>query len=271
MLLKRSESIVTVMIREGDPVTVIVKSRGRLREYYFKARRDTTYMTVAGPILGSELVGAKYGSSLQLPGGLAYVLPPTPREKIEGFYERETQVIYRRDAWLIVDEAGLERGKRVLEGGVGSGFLTTVLALSVCPDGRVYGYDIKKSSIEVTRRNIEKYMGHLAQCVELKEGDVRKGVAEKDLDAAVLDIPEPWEALDSLWDALKEGSPLVVFVPSMNQLIKIVEAVSDSDRWILLRAIETDEREISIEKGAVRPGKAVPFMGYVVSLRKVNP
>lgn len=259
------------MIREGDPVTVAVKVRGRLKQYHFIVRRNSTYMTAAGHIAGSEIIGMEYGSSLRIAGGTAYILPPTPRELMENFYERGTQVIYRRDAWAIVDEAGLSRGARVLEGGVGSGFLTTVLALAVCPGGMVYGYDIREDYLEVARRNIERYMGQIAQCVELKRGDVREDVAERDLDAAVLDIPEPWEALDTLWKALKGGSPLVIFVPSMNQLTKVVEAVSDSPHWLLMRAIEMDEREISAERGAVRPARAAPFMGYIISLRKVIP
>ncbi|MCX8195937.1 MAG: tRNA (adenine-N1)-methyltransferase [Acidilobaceae archaeon] len=256
------------MIEEGELVAVVVRYRGGIRTYYFTAKRGAAYSTPAGLIRGSDMVGAEYGSSLRLAEGVAFLIKPTRREIMEESFERATQVIYPREARLIVEEADLGPGKRVVEGGTGSGFMTAYLASAVCPGGKVYSYDLREDSLSIARRNLER--AGLLECVELKLGDVRREVAEEGLDAAVLDVPDPWEALDHLWGKLKGGAPLVVFVPTMNQLVRLSQRAFESEGWVLVRAVELLEREIEVSKDSVRPSRFNPFMGYVAVLRRVR-
>ncbi|MCS7107099.1 MAG: methyltransferase domain-containing protein [Acidilobaceae archaeon] len=257
------------MIAEGELVTVVVKYRGGLRKYYLRARKGATYTTPAGIIRGADMIGAEYGDAVRLAEGVAYLLKPTRREVMEESLERVTQVIYAREARFAVEEADLAPGQRVLEGGTGSGFLTIYLASAVCPGGKVYSYDVKEENLAAARRNLETF-GEIAKCVELKLGDVRRDVAERELDAGFLDVPEPWEALDHLWERMKGGAPLVVFLPSMNQLVKLISHVSELEGWIATRVTELMEREIEVSREVVRPSRFNPFMGYLVFLRKVR-
>ena len=256
------------VVNEGDLVVLAVVRGGSVRSYYFKVRSVNVYSTIAGMVRGSSIVGRGYGECFELADGEACVLKPTLREILDNFYERATQVVYPKDAGLISFELGLKPGMRVLEGGTGSGFLTSEIARIVCPTGRVYSYDVKAENLEVAERNLR--MSGLLDCVELKLGDVRAGVREEDLDAAVLDIPDPWEALEPLSRNLKPSAPLVAFIPTLNQVVKLVDIVMKSKNWILVRIVEVSERDLDFSREAIRPSKTTTFTGYIAVLRKVN-
>jgi len=258
------------IVRNGDPIVVAVKTRGSIRLYYFTVYSDRVYSTIAGSLPGSRIVSKSYGSVIELADGEAYILKPTLRDLLENFYERVTQVIYPKDALLIALEADLKPGSRILEGGTGSGFLTTIIANIVCPQGRVYTYDIKPYNIEVAKRNILSFNPNLLECIEFKVGDIRSKIFEDNLDSAVLDIPDPWEALDTLWLSLKSGAPLIVFIPSMNQLVKLTDKVLYAKGWIIEKVIETYEREVEVTLESIRPSRISPFTGFIVVLRRVD-
>ena len=256
-------------VPEGSPVLLIVVAGERVRHYYVWARRGKLYSTIAGVVRGDEIVGAEWGSSIELAGGArAYILKPTLSQLMEEFYERVTQVIYPKDLGYIVLRAGIARGSRVLEGGTGSGFLTTVLALTVCPEGKVYTYDVKEDNLRVAARNL-RLAGLLSDCVEFRLGDVRRGVELTGLDAVFLDIPDPWEALGALRDSVKLGSPAVVFLPTMTQLDKLLSLKPGG--WIVESAHEIMLRDIEMVAGAVRPSpRMIGHTGYIIVLRRVT-
>ncbi|MEM1873706.1 MAG: tRNA (adenine-N1)-methyltransferase [Acidilobaceae archaeon] len=255
-------------MQRGDPIVFFVVSARFSKPYYFRVYEDRTYATPLGVVRGSDIVGLRYGSRVELVDGHAFILKPTLRELLDHFMERSTQVVYPKDSGLMSFEAGLKPGMRVLEGGVGSGFLTIEIARIVCPGGRVYAYDLKPENIAVASRNLE--LAGLLECVEMRHGDVRKTLDLSDLDAAFLDIPDPWEALDSLWSALKLSAPLVAFVPTMNQLVKLAEIAYETPGWILQSVRETSERLIEVSRESIRPSSLTPFTGYIVLLRKVE-
>lgn len=255
------------VIREGDLIVLAVSRGGSTRTYHIRVRSTAVYSTIAGVLRGSDLIGRTYGECLELVEGSVCLLKPTLRELIENFYERVTQVIYPKDAGIISFELGLKPGMRVLEGGTGSGFLTTELARIVCPTGRVYSYDLKAENLKVAERNLE--LSGLLECVELKIGDVRMGVEERGLDAGALDIPDPWEALGNLWISFKPSAPLVALIPTMNQIIKLQNWLREASGWILVKVIEVTEREIEFSWEAIRPSRASTFTGYIAVLRRV--
>ena len=255
-------------IKEDDYVFLIAESRGKRKEHLFKATPGSVYSTIAGTLNGDDLIGLEWGSVLELQAGKVYVLPPTRYEIMMRLFERTGQVIYPKDLGYIVEVSGIMPGMTVLEAGVGSGFLTTTLAIVVGKEGKVIGYDVRKEAIESVRRNLER-LG-LMDRVELRLGDIRKGVTEKSIDAIFLDVPDPWEALRVLHNNVKGGAPVVVFVPTFNQLEKIYKQLVDKGLYIIQEAVEILRREIEVKPGATRPStQMVGHTGYIVLLRKI--
>ena len=256
-------------VREGDKILLLVESEGRRRQYYVRVERGHVYSTIAGNVKSESILGRLVGEALELPLGRAYILEPTITEVMEHFYERRTQVIYPKDSGFMALIAGLRPGMRVLEAGVGSGFLTTVIALHVCPHGRVYGFDVKREYLEVARTNLE--MSGFSSCVELALGDVRRGVGIEGLDAAMLDLPDPWEALEALAPSIKLGAPVVVFLPTYNQVEKVSRWARSRRSYVVQGVYETMLREVEDSPGAVRPSpRMVGFTGFIVLLRRIR-
>ena len=83
-------------------------------------------------------------------------------------------------------------------------------------------------------------------------------------------MPDPWEALDVLWPALKPSSPLIVFLPTYNQVEKLAARIRD-DRWVVQTALETMMRYLEPVPGAVRPStRTIGFTGFILVLRRVG-
>lgn len=160
-------------------------------------------------------------------------------------------------------------GSKVIEGGIGSGFLTTLLAKYVGDEGHVYAYDINKDNIEVALRNL-KMLG-LDKRVTLRNKDIRSELEDFEADGAVLDIPDPWNALESLSKALRSSSPLIAFTPTVNQVEKLVNRVNELGIAVDLRVYEVLLREYDVKKDALRPKtRMVGHTGYITFMRIVG-
>jgi tRNA (adenine57-N1/adenine58-N1)-methyltransferase len=254
-------------VSPGDLVLVIVESGDRRREYFFRASHNAVYTTIAGVLPGHALIGKPWGSRIDLQNGRAYLLPPTLRDLQEHYFRRVGQVIYPKDLGYIIVSTGLRCGMKVLEAGVGSGFLTSTLASILCCGGKLIGYDVRQDALDAVERNLR--IAGLQDCVELRLGDVREGVPDSDLDAVFLDLPDPWNAAKALWPSLKPGAPLIVFLPTYNQVEKMASAAPQLG-YVLQETVELLLREVEARPGAVRPStRMVGHTGFILLLRRL--
>jgi tRNA (adenine57-N1/adenine58-N1)-methyltransferase len=241
----------------------------RKRKFLVKLEQGKKISSDRGTIATDNIVGKPIGSSfitsLNVRG---WVLKPLLIDYLEKGIKRATQVIYPKDLGFMILMLGIESGSRVLEAGVGSGNTTAVLAYFVKPLGHVYGYEVRKEFIEIAKNNIAR-LG-LDKYVTIKHGDIKEGIEERDLDAAVIDIPDPWEALNNIYIALKPSAPVAFFVPSMQQLIKLYDALNSHGGFIDIKAYEILLREIELSPTSVRPAtRMIGHTGYIVFARKV--
>lgn len=187
-----------------------------------------------------------------------------------GVVRRGPQVVGLKDALVLVGRLGISAGKTVVEGGSGSGSLSIVLGYFVSPIGRVFSYDNREEHLRVARKNVES--AGLGGVVYFKVGDIYKGVDERDVDAFVLDVPEPWRALESAWRALKPGGWLGCFVPTYNQAERVMREAMEMG-FLAVRCTETLEREmVLVGKGdcrGMRPSfDMLGHTGFVVTMRR---
>ncbi len=254
-------------IAEGDWVTAIVEGRERHRQYTFRIFRNRSYSTFAGSFKGDQAIGLEWGSELDLEKGKAYLLRPTVYDMINHVLPRRSQVVYPKDAAYIAAAAGLVPGMRVLEAGAGSGFLTIWAAIHVCPTGHVVSYDVRDDMLKLASDNVSA-LG-LSDCVDLKKGDVRAGVQESNIDALLLDVPDPWEALRALWPSLRLSAPAVVFVPTANQVSKLLLWLQASGGYVVQEVVELIKREWEHRGDALRPAvRMIGHTGFIILLRR---
>jgi tRNA (adenine57-N1/adenine58-N1)-methyltransferase len=161
----------------------------------------------------------------------------------------------------------IESGNTVLEAGIGSGSLTIALATAVSPDGIVISYDKREDFIKHTMKNLIN--ARLDKYVTIQNRDVTEGISEKNLDAIIFDIPNPWDAVNHVWRVLKPGGYFCSYSPLISQVEKTVKKIRKNN-FIEVKTFENFQRDMVISEYGTRPSfKMLGHTGYLTFARKV--
>ncbi len=134
------------------------------------------------------------------------------------------------------------------------------------PSGRVYTYEIKPEFQEVALKNLKK--AHVEDYVELKSKDITLGIEEKNVDAVILDLATPWLVVAHAYGALRGSGNIVSFSPTIDQVVKTVEALEESG-FVDIGTFECMMREMQVARGKTRPQTLMTgHTGYVTYARK---
>jgi len=250
-------------IREGDDILLYLDQK---RTYLVKVERERSFHTHKGFIRLGELIGKEYGAQVMSSTGTSFVaLKPTLRDRVFKM-QRRTQITYPKDIALILLFSGAGPGSRVVEAGAGTGALTTALAHYVRPTGRVHSYEVQKPFMEVAQKNLER--AGVSEYVDLKNRDITQGIEERDVDAVILDMATPWLVIPHAYSALKGSGTLVSFSPTVDQVVKTVEALRDNG-FVDIETVECLMRGMQVERGKTRPQTLMTgHTGYITYARK---
>ncbi len=250
-------------ITEGDHVLLYLNQR---KTYLVKVEAGKTFHTHKGFIKFDELIGKEYGSTVASNTGFEFIaLKPLLRDYIMKAVRR-TQITYPKDIALIVMFSGIGPGSRVVEAGTGTGALTTALAHYVKPNGRVYSYEFREEFLKTAEKNLKR--ANLVDFVELKNKDVTAGIEESEVDAVILDLATPWLVVPSAYKALKPCGTIVSFSPTIDQIVKTVEALN-ANGFIDTETVECLMRGMQTERGKTRPQTLMTaHTGYITFARK---
>jgi len=162
-------------------------------------------------------------------------------------------------------------GATVVEGGLGSGALTAALLRAVGSQGRVVTYEIDESVAPKALRNIEKYIPDPSN-LTLTLANIYRGIEEREVDRVVLDVPEPWEAVATIGDALVMGGIMLSFVPTILQVHQLVMELERDTRFQLVQMVETFLRSWHVTKRSVRPDhRMVAHSGFLTTAVRCEP
>jgi tRNA (adenine57-N1/adenine58-N1)-methyltransferase catalytic subunit len=178
--------------------------------------------THRGILRHDDVIDKPWGSRVHThTGGIYFMLPPSLSDLLRET-KRNTQIMYPKDIGLLLVTMGIGPGKHVLEAGTGSGALTTALAWSVGPQGRVTSYDIRPEMQNLARKNLERV--GLAERVTFKNRDIAEGFDERGVDALFLDLPNPYDYLEQVRQSLKPGGFFGTILPTTNQVTRLLGA-----------------------------------------------
>ncbi|SOX54548.1 tRNA (adenine-N1)-methyltransferase, partial [Mycobacterium ahvazicum] len=243
------------------------------RHYTVELTEGAEFHTHRGAIPHDTIIGLQQGSVVKSSNGNPYlVLRPLLVDYIMSM-PRGPQVIYPKDAAQIVHEGDIFPGARVLEAGAGSGALTCSLLRAVGPEGRVVSYEVRADHAEHARRNVDVFFGGAPGNWELIIGDVvDSGLPDGSFDRAVLDMLSPWEVLEAVSRLVVAGGVLLIYVATVTQLSKVVEALRARQCWTEPRAWETMQRGWHVVGLAVRPQHTMRgHTAFLVASRRLAP
>ena len=226
-----------------DDLVLLVTGGGK--RHLLRLQPGRQFHSNLGKVMHDELLDLPYGYTVYSHLGHAFLLLEPSLDDRMTRIKRNTQIIYPKDAAMIVRRLSLQAGSRVIEAGTGSGGLTVALAWAVAPSGRVFSYEIRDEHVQVARSNLEK-MG-LLPYVELHHGSILDGFNQSKVDALVLDLRTPWIFLEQAHKALRPGGFFAALVPTTNQVSDLLHGLEDNSF-----------ADICVEEVLVRNYKPVP-------------
>ncbi|WP_168706168.1 tRNA (adenine-N1)-methyltransferase [Gordonia paraffinivorans] len=251
----------------GDRVQ-LTDAKGR--KFTVHLEEGKLFHTHRGAIAHDDLIGAPEGSIVSATSGTQYLaLRPLLVDYVLSM-PRGAQVIYPKDAAQIVMEGDIFPGARVLEAGAGSGALTCSLLRAVGSEGEVVSYEIRDDHAEHAVRNVETFFGGRPENWRLTVDDLVNIDTDERFDRVVLDMLAPWDTLDVVRTVLRPGGVLTVYVATVTQLSRVVEALREQECWTEPRAWETLLREWSAVGLAVRPEhKMQGHTAFLITARRL--
>lgn len=252
----------------GDRVQ-LTDAKGR--HYTMVLTPGGEFHTHRGIIALDSVIGLPEGSVVKSTSGDQFlVLRPLLVDYVMSM-PRGAQVVYPKDAAQIVHEGDIFPGARVLEAGAGSGALTCSLLRAVGPEGRVVSYDVREDHAQHAQRNVATFFGGVPANWELVVDDLT-AYPGPEVDRVVLDMLAPWEVLGTVADALVAGGVLMIYVATVTQLSRVVEALREQQCWTEPRAWESMQRNWHVVGLAVRPQHTMRgHTAFLVSARKLAP
>jgi len=258
------------LIKENDLIFLIFDDR---RRWLLLVKSGEKFHTNYGILEFDEIIGKPFGSVVfskpyETQGYKFYILKPLPSDFII-YMSRKTQIIYPEDAGLILLYTGIGPGSMVIEAGCGSGALTCILANYVRPNGHVYSYDIREKSLKRAAKNIMR--AELEKFATIQYGDILKDELEhKEIDSVVLDMPQPWEAIEKVKNVLKLSGTIVSFSPTIEQVKKTTFAMKNHN-FFEVNTYELMKRTLQVKENATRPqSRMIGHTGYMTFGRKIK-
>ncbi len=180
--------------------------------------------------------------------------------------ERREQIVHFKDIGTIIYLSGIHANSRVVEIGAGSGFLTISLIYYSFP-GIVYSYDLSRDVIDNLNSLIQEFNLEDHWTGKVKDG--RNGIDERNVDAVIVDIPDPWNTVHHAYSSLKINGTFIAYVPNISQ-VQILNKKLRDENFKNIETREIIERKWIAGDKELRPeNTGIMHTSFIVSARKL--
>ena len=174
---------------------------------------------------------------------------------------RRAQTIGIKDSGFLISWMGIGTGSRVLEGGHGSAGLAMNLANVMGSKGYLISVENRPEHAEVGRSNMERLAEFSTDFPSwnLLEMDLQNAAFEVtqicgELDAAIIDIAEPWNVVSEISQTLRIGGRIACYCPTTAQLEKSWNKFEEEGLIVEFAGEIIERRWSKAGRGGVRPG-----------------
>ncbi|WP_448378138.1 tRNA (adenine-N1)-methyltransferase [Fervidobacterium sp.] len=254
------------MIKDGDRVLLYGEDGTKFLVRVEAGKKKGTHL---GVVEFDTIIGKNYGDVITIgkTNKSYYLLQPTYIDDIFSM-KRKTQIVYPKDSSYIVMKLDIKPGSRVIDTGVGSGAMCAAMARLVGNEGKVYAYERREDFYKLATQNLTEW--GLIDRVELKLRDIAFGFDETNVDALLLDVPDPENYIQVCWEALGGGGRIGVICPTVNQVSMVLEKMYELP-FIDVEVWESLMRQFKPYPNRLRPvDRMVAHTTYMIFARKVN-
>jgi len=262
-------------VTPGDPMLlgageVVVLRDERGRRSLVTLESGGTWHSHSGAVSHDRLIGSPEGTAIATPKGVEVIALRPTREDFILKMQRGAQVVYPKDQAMIISLADIRPGLRVVEAGAGSGALSLALLDAVGPTGTVLSVERREDHAVDARRNVERFLGGPPVNWTLEVGDVADVLPTVSAHRVILDLPEPWHALEGVATALSPGGILLTYLPSVPQVMEVTERLWAHGGFSDVATSETLVRGWDVDGLAVRPAhRMVAHTAFLTRARRV--
>lgn len=241
----------------------------RHKSFIFPLIPGGDFQTHRGILKHDDLIGLSWGTQVFSHLGAAFFLLQPSIADLLLDLKRNTQILYPKDIGFILITMGIGPGQKVVEAGTGSGSMTIALSYAVGPEGRVVSYEQREEMQNLARKNLKRT--GLASRVDFKLRDIKEGFDETDADAFFLDVPNPYDYIAQVRNALKPGGFFCGIVPTSNQAELLLRELR-RNRFAFLEMCEVLLRYYKPEPSRLRPtDRMVAHTGFLIFGRRIEP
>jgi tRNA (adenine57-N1/adenine58-N1)-methyltransferase catalytic subunit len=248
-----------------------------------KGRLNTFQLVVGGrfgshkgDLMHDDIIGKPQSSVIANQNGVEYLaLKPLLTDYVLSM-PRGAAIVYPKDAGQIIVEGDIFPGATVIEAGVGSGSLSSFLLRAIGPTGKLISFEKREEFASIAKANVQNQLGQQVPNWDIEIGALQERLPETvkkaSADRAVLDMLAPWECIESVADALKPGGVLIIYIATVTQLSRTVEAILEHGGFTPTVAWESMVRTWHVDGLAVRPDhRMIAHTGFLLSARRLAP
>jgi len=253
-----------IVAQDGDLVELVgVKHKS----FIFRLKTGGELQTHRGVVKHDDIIGKQWGNLITSHmGNPFYIFQPSLADLLRDL-PRNTQILYPKDIGFILVTMGIGPGSHVIEAGTGSGALTSAMAYAVGEKGSVISYEIRPEMQAMAKKNLER-LGLLDR-VTLKAGNIQDGFEETGADALFLDVPNPYDYMNQVKAALKQGGFFGSILPTANQVCLLLAALK-YNQFAFIDVCEVLLRYYKAEPERFRPvDRMVAHTGFLIFARPV--
>jgi tRNA (adenine57-N1/adenine58-N1)-methyltransferase len=261
------------LFQAGDKVQ-LTGPKGRLNTLTIVA--GGRFGSHKGDLMHDDIIGKPQGSVIANQSGVEYLaLKPLLTDYVLSM-PRGAAIVYPKDAGQIIVEGDIFPGAIVVEAGVGSGALSSYLLRAIGPEGKLYSFEKREEFAQIAQGNVANQIGSTPKNWQVLLGELQqelpKSLENASVDRVVLDMLAPWDCIEAVADALKPGGLVIVYVATVTQLSRTIEAIRNHEGFTDPNAWESMVRSWHVEGLAVRPDhRMIAHTGFLLSARRLAP
>lgn len=178
--------------------------------------------------------------------------------------KRGPQTINNKDIGLFITHVPITKKSTVLEIGVGSGKATMLLS-SIAK--KVDSYDVSKKNINIAKKNIES-IGKNNVTFYNHEAKAKEQYKENTYHAALIDVPTPHHAIQTVLKAVKNGGIIAFYTLHTTQFKQLYEHAPKKLRH--QKTVNLQPIEWKVDEGLRPKTTQIIHTGFLSFYRRIS-
>lgn len=250
--------------------TVILTDKKK-RKHMITLKEGGRFSTQYGYIDHNEIAVLPSGSVIKTSGGHPYRVFSVSYRDYVMHIKRQAQIIYPKDTAAMLMWADVAPNQRILESGIGQGALSIAILRALGGTGRLTSYEIRQDFADMSAKFIKGFLGYEPENHSIEVRNIYEGI-DGVYDRALLDLPEPWQVVPHLKEALVTGGFLVSYIPTVLQVKTMVDTLKFSGYFDEIETFELILRPWKVDGLSVRPEMWIyNHSAFLVIARKTVP